>query len=67
MTDLSVSDVRLFAGRRPRARRLLRGVGDFLTLLGAAVRVGRAVENRAAPRPADLAILGIEGSLPRRW
>ncbi len=38
---------------------------DFLSMVGAAVRVARAVEVNAAPDARDMATLGITGKLPR--
>ena len=40
---------------------------EFGEVMGAAIRVSRAVEARQPPHPDDLAALGIKGPLPRTW
>ena len=58
MVDLSISHA-------PRARfGMLAHVVEFFVLLGASIRVSRAVEAHRAPSAEDLAILGITGKLP---
>lgn len=49
---------------RSRLAALFADFRGFFALLGAALRVARAVEDRRQPAAGDLNILGIEGPLP---
>ena len=59
------------AGLQPRTQEFseqLKRIGhmaaEFIAIVGAASRVGQAVESRREPALADLRILGIAGRLP---
>ena len=51
-------------GLRARLAALLAECGAFLELLGASIRLSRALEHRRAPQGQDLKILGIRGPFP---
>lgn len=51
-------------GLRARFAALFAACGAFLELLGASIRLSRALEQRRAPDSQDLKILGIHGPFP---
>ena len=50
-----------------RVARIAAAIGDFFEILGAAIRVTRAVESRHDPDRDDLRTLGIDRPLPKSW
>lgn len=50
--------------RGKRTSRLLSRLSSGLTLVGAAIRVSRAVESRHEPAAADLGLLGLPARMP---
>lgn len=48
-----------------RVARMAAAIGDFFEILGAAIRVARAVESRHDPDRDDLRTLGIDRPLPK--
>jgi hypothetical protein len=48
-------------------RSLRTKIAGHFEMMGAAIRVGRAVESHQRPSAEDLATLGINGQLPRGW
>ena len=52
---------------RSRLARMATALGDFFEILGAAIRVTRALESRHDPDRDDLRTLGINQPLPKSW
>ncbi len=66
MVDLSILP-RAPVRPAPRMANVISHVSGFFALMGAAMRVSRAVEARRTPSLADLRALGIDAPLPRTW
>ena len=70
MVYLPVSHLAPRPGERANTSRLARitaAIGAFFEILGAAIRVTRAVESRHNPDREDLRTLGINQPLPKSW
>jgi hypothetical protein len=49
------------------ARRICAKIARASAMIGAAIRVGRAIESNQRPHADDLAALGISGAFPGTW
>ena len=70
MVSLPVSHLTPRPGGHANTSRLARisaAIGEFFGILGAAIRVTRAVESRHDPDRDDLRTLGIDRPLPKSW
>ena len=70
MVSLPVSHFAPRPGEHAKASRVARiaaALADFFEILGAAIRVTRAVESRHDPDRDDLRTLGIDRPLPKFW